>query len=74
MAFSFIGRGVAELQAAGVIGATPLDWVPSIPVLGIFPTFQTLASQLALAVALFGALAWVFWLGPRLAVGAGARR
>jgi high-affinity iron transporter len=73
MAFNFIGQGVAELQAAGVIGATPLDWMPSIPALGIFPTAQTLASQLALAIALLGALAWIFWLEPRLAVRAGAR-
>lgn len=73
MAFSFAGQGVAELQAAGAIGATPLDWVPSIPALGIFPTFQTLASQVALAVALLGALLWVFWLEPRLATGANAR-
>jgi high-affinity iron transporter len=74
MAFSFAGQGIAELQAAGVINATPLAWVPSVPALGIFPTFQTLASQLVLAVALFGALSWVFWLEPRVAMARGQRR
>jgi high-affinity iron transporter len=74
MAFSFAGQGVAELQAAGVIDATPLAWVPSVPALGIFPTFQTLAGQFVLAVALLGALTWVFWLEPRLAMARSLRR
>lgn len=65
MAFSFAGQGVAELQAAGVISMTPLDWLPSLPILGIFPTLQTIASQLVLALALGAALLWVFWLEPR---------
>ncbi len=67
MAFSFAGQGVAALQAAGLVPATPLSWLPSVPALGIFPTFQTFVSQLALALALLGALAWVFWLEPRTA-------
>jgi high-affinity iron transporter len=74
MAFSFAGQGIAELQEAGVIDATPLAWVPSVPALGIFPTFQTLAGQFVLAVAMFGALSWVFWLEPRLAMARSVRR
>jgi high-affinity iron transporter len=65
MAFSFAGQGVFELQAAGVISLTPLVWIPSLPVLGIFPTLQTVASQLVLAIALGGGLLWIFWLEPR---------
>lgn len=67
MAFSFAGQGVAELQEAGVVSITPLDWVPAVPALGIFPTTQTLVSQLLIATALVGALLWVFWLQPRVA-------
>ena len=67
MAFSFAGQGVAALQVAGLVPATPLAWLPAIPALGIFPTFQTFVSQLVLALALAAALAWVFWLGPRTA-------
>ncbi len=67
MAFTFAGQGVAELQEAGIISATPLDWLPQVPVLGIFPTTQTFLSQLALALAFFGALFWVFWLEPKMA-------
>lgn len=65
MAFTFAGQGVAELQEAGTISTTPLAWLPAIPALGIFPTFQTFCIQLAVALALGGALAWVFWLEPR---------
>lgn len=65
MAFSFAGQGVAELQEAGLISVTPLDWLPAIPFLGVFPTIQTALSQLVLALALLGALGWVFWLEPR---------
>ncbi len=73
MAFSFAGQGVAELQEAGLISITPLDWLPSVPLLGIFPTTQTILSQLFLAVALAGALVWVFWLEPRAAWAAGSQ-
>lgn len=66
MAFSFAGQGVAELQEAGIISITPLSWVPAVPVLGIFPTTQTLLSQLCIATALLGALVWVFWIEPRM--------
>jgi high-affinity iron transporter len=67
MAFSFAGQGVAELQEVGWIGVTPLDWFPALPALGLFPTMQTALSQLVFAVALLAALAWVFWLEPRVA-------
>src|SRR6185436_21071244 len=59
MAFSFAGQGIAELQEGGYISATPLRGAPSLPALGIFPTTQTLAIQLALTLALIGALAWI---------------
>ncbi|MBI4421885.1 MAG: hypothetical protein HY560_13760 [Gemmatimonadetes bacterium] len=65
MAFNFAGQGIAELQEAGYIPATPIRWAPTLPALGIFPTTQTLTIQLILAVALLVALAWIFWLEPR---------
>lgn len=65
MAFSFAGQGVFELQNAGVVSSTPLAWIPSLPVLGIFPTLQTVASQLVLAIAFAAGLLWVFWIEPR---------
>jgi high-affinity iron transporter len=45
MAIVFAGRGVAELQEAGLVRLTPLDWAPRIETLGIFPTVESLAAQ-----------------------------
>lgn len=65
MAFSFVGQGISELQAAGYVPATPLSWVPTVPVLGIFPTLQSFLLQGLLLAAVAAALVWVFWLEPR---------
>ena len=65
MAFSFVGQGISELQAAGYVPATPLSWVPTIPALGIFPTLQSFLLQGVLVAAVAAALVWVFWLEPR---------
>lgn len=45
MAFIFAGKGVFELQEAGVVGLTPVDWAPRIPALGIYPSVETLLAQ-----------------------------
>jgi len=52
MAIVFAGRGVFELQDAGIIGLTPIAGAPRVPVLGLFPTVQTLAAQGVLVAAL----------------------
>jgi high-affinity iron transporter len=66
LAIVFVGQGVASLQEASVVPATFVNYAPTIPMLGIFPTIQTLGAQ---AVLLMLALAYV--LVPR---GADARR
>lgn len=48
LAVIFVGQGIASFQESGVIGATFISHVPTIPVLGIFATAQTLGAQLAL--------------------------
>lgn len=49
-----IGKGMAGLQEAGWVGVTPA-WAPRIDMLGIYPTWETLAAQLlVLAIALGG--------------------
>jgi high-affinity iron transporter len=45
MAIIFIGQGVASLQEATIIPATFVDYAPTIPMLGIFPTVQSLGAQ-----------------------------
>jgi high-affinity iron transporter len=45
MAFIFAGTGINQLQAAGWIPATPLNFPPAVPLFGIYPTLETLAAQ-----------------------------
>ncbi len=65
MAFIFAGKGIAELQAARVVGTTYVPWAPNIPGLGIFPTVETLLAQGLLTALAVGALAWTFIVSPR---------
>lgn len=54
LAVVFAGHGVAALQEAGVLDASPVRFV-AIPLLGVFPTLQGLATQLvALALVVLG--------------------
>ena len=45
------GKGVAALQEAGIIGIAPLQGLPRVEILGLFPTWQSLLVQLAMLVA-----------------------
>lgn len=63
LAVIFVGQGISSFQESGVMHATFVDHVPSIQVLGLFPTVQTLAAQ---AVMLgLAALALFVSVGPR---------
>lgn len=57
MAVVFAGSGIRELQEAGVVGMTGVAGVPTIDLLGLYPTLETLAAQgfllLLLAIALW---------------------
>jgi high-affinity iron transporter len=56
MSITFAGNGVKELQEGNVVSVTPVAGVPSVDILGIYPTLETLIPQLALlaaAVAIF---------------------
>jgi high-affinity iron transporter len=56
LAVVFVGQGVASFQESGWIAATFIAHVPTIQVLGLFPTVQTLVAQailLAIAAAAF---------------------
>jgi high-affinity iron transporter len=50
MAFVFVGDGVAALQEAGVLAFTPTRFI-DLPLLGIRPSIQGLAAQLAVVAA-----------------------
>jgi high-affinity iron transporter len=48
LAVVFIGQGIASFQESDWIGATFIEHVPTIPMLGLYPTVQSIAAQLAL--------------------------
>ncbi len=56
LAVVFVGQGVASFQESGWVAATFIAHLPTIQVLGFFPTVQTIAAQavlLAIAAAAF---------------------
>lgn len=61
LAVIFTGQGIAALQEAGSLPADPLGSM-SLPLLGVYPTVQTLGAQAA-AIA---ACALVLWAAARL--------
>ena len=55
LAVVLAGKGVGALQEAGLIGITPLEGVPRLTVIGLFPTLEAVAAQLlTLAAVLAG--------------------
>jgi high-affinity iron transporter len=72
MAFVFAGKGVAELQAGGVLPTTLLSWVPRLPALGIYPTLESSLAQGVLLALLVAALVWTFLISPQRMNSAGA--
>jgi len=68
LAVVFTGQGIAALQEAGKIGADAVAFV-AVPMLGIYPTFQTLAAQAAVAVLSVLGLWWAGRTGRTAAAG-----
>lgn len=48
LAVVLIGKGVAALQEAGFIGIRPLEWMPRIEMLGVYPALESVAAQIAM--------------------------
>lgn len=67
MAFVFAGKGIAELQEGSLVTTTVLPGAPRLPVLGIYPTAESLAAQGLLVLLALVALTWTFVLEPRRA-------
>ena len=59
MAFVFAGKGIADLQESGLVRTTVVEWAPRIPVLGVYPTVQSLLLQLLLVLLLVIAIVWL---------------
>ena len=58
LAVVLAGKGMAALQEGGLIGVTPLAWVPRSAVLGLFPTLETFVVQLVMIALL--AAGWLY--------------
>lgn len=65
MAFVFAGKGILELQGAGILGVTYVPWAPVIPALGIYGTAEGLLVQAALVLLFAGGIVWTFLIEPR---------
>ena len=59
MAFIFAGNGISALQAAGWMPLTPIGFPPQVPLLGIYPTLESIAAQTLMLIAF---IATFFWL------------
>lgn len=58
LAVIFAGKGVIALQEAGKLSSTPVDFVPRVDLLGIYPSWQTLAVQVAVITTAAGLVAY----------------
>ena len=68
LAVVLAGKGFAALQEAGLIGVSPLAGWPRSPLLGLYPTLETLGAQcVTLLLLIVG-----FWQARRSAVAAAA--
>ena len=65
LAFAFAGRGIRELQEAGLIGITPARWIPAWDILGLYPTWESLGLQILLVVAATFALTYLLLIRGR---------
>lgn len=59
LALSFAGKGILELQEGRLLSITPVDGLPSLAWLGVFPTVEGLTAQAALVAPMVAALAWL---------------
>jgi high-affinity iron transporter len=59
LSFILLGKGINELQEAGIVGATPVCFIPHIDILGLYPTLETSIPQALLLAAFVFALVWL---------------
>ncbi len=66
LAVVFAGQGVHELQEAGLIATTPVAGVPALPLLGLYPSLQSLVAQ-AIFIVLLAYATVISWRRARRA-------
>lgn len=67
MAFTFMGKGLHELQMGEILSMTPASFVPTISWVGMYPTWETFLGQMTLVAAYVFALIYTFGIKPEIA-------
>ena len=57
LCFILLGKGILELQEAGIIPSTPADFIPYMDTFGIYPTYETAIPQAVLLLFAFSLFA-----------------
>ncbi|GJL78283.1 MAG: cystathionine gamma-synthase [Nitrospinaceae bacterium] len=66
MAFTFMGKGLHELQMGQSLSMTQADFAPHISWLGMYPTWETFIGQMVLVLAYVAALVYTFGIKPEV--------
>ncbi len=66
MAFTFMGKGLHELQMGQMLSMTPAAFAPEISWLGMYPTWETAIGQGVLILAYVFALIYTFGVKPEV--------
>lgn len=66
MAFTFMGKGLHELQMGQALSMTPAAFAPEISWLGMYPTWETMIGQGVLILAYVFALVYTFGVKPEV--------
>jgi high-affinity iron transporter len=66
MAFTFMGKGLHELQMGEQLSMTPAEFLPTVSWMGIYPTWETFIGQGILLLAYVGALIYTFGIQPEV--------
>ncbi|MBI1881620.1 MAG: FTR1 family iron permease, partial [Chloroflexi bacterium] len=59
LGFKFLGMGIHALQVAGVLPASPIPFLPAVPFIGFYPTWETTIPQLLLLAVALGAFLYL---------------
>ncbi|MDR1082099.1 MAG: FTR1 family iron permease [Deltaproteobacteria bacterium] len=59
MSVAFLGGGIKELQEGDMFGVTPVEFVPTVDILGIFPCLETLIPQSVLVLLAVFSIVWI---------------
>ena len=66
MAFTFMGKGLHELQEGGALSLTAANFAPEISWLGMYPTWETFIGQALLLIIFVAGLIYTFVIKPEI--------